>query len=95
MSLKFPGKVDAIHTQHPSFPLESQTVIVISDTGNHRVLIIDEISHRLLVTIGSGKKGFKDGTFATAQFDSPQVVCTLISGKLLHSQTKITPYFLM
>ena len=38
------------------------------------MLIIDEISHRLLVTIGSGKKGFKDGTFATAQFDSPQVL---------------------
>lgn len=61
-ALSFPGKVSlspsALH-------------IVVSDSGNHRLLVasIDgEVEH----TIGSGSRGFRDGSFDNAAFNAPQ-----------------------
>ncbi|XP_022342770.2 NHL repeat-containing protein 2-like isoform X1 [Crassostrea virginica] len=58
--LKFPGKV--------SF---SDNIIVISDTGHNRVLVLSKegiVQH----CIGGKERGFKDGNFSECRFDSPQ-----------------------
>eukprot|EP00794_Sanderia_malayensis_P005300 gene5300-5969_t len=61
--LKFPGKVCTVGQD-----------LAISDTGNHRILIVtkDGIIKR---TIGSSEKGFRDATEKEALFNAPQGLC--------------------
>ncbi|XP_055955641.1 NHL repeat-containing protein 2 [Patella vulgata] len=58
--LKFPGKIE--------FNGDS---LIISDSGNHRLVIID-LNGVVQEVIGSGSRGYKDGDFNTASFSSPQ-----------------------
>lgn len=44
----------------------------ISDSGNNRIVVVDTLSNKVLYTIGSGRCGWKDSDFDTAQFDWPQ-----------------------
>jgi thiol-disulfide isomerase/thioredoxin len=60
--LAFPGKVLADETENRLF---------IADTGHHRI-IVTTIDGSLLHIIGNGKIGLTDGSFAQAQFSSPQ-----------------------
>ncbi|MDB5478782.1 MAG: repeat family protein [Alphaproteobacteria bacterium] len=48
--------------------------LVISDSGHQQIKIIDLKTKRIIQTIGSGEKGFKDGALETAQFSDPQGV---------------------
>jgi len=66
--LLFPGKLTV-------FQLEQRTKIVISDSGNNRIIIINE-DGKVEHVIG-GYQGFKDGDFKNARFNSPQGVCVL------------------
>jgi len=59
--LAFPGKVAALGGDR----------LAVSDSGHHRVLVLNA-KGEVLQTIGSGKRGFADGDFASAAFDSPQ-----------------------
>ncbi|WP_298220732.1 redoxin family protein [Halothiobacillus sp.] len=45
--------------------------IAISDTGHDQIRIFDRTG-KLMATIGNGKTGFADGSFAVAEFDRPQ-----------------------
>lgn len=58
--LAFPGKVLAIDKK-----------IFIADSGHHRI-VISNLNGEILYLIGSGKPGFKDGSFESAQFFAPQ-----------------------
>ncbi len=65
--LAFPGKIDVLqNTDTVDEPL-----LYISDTGHHRIVTVG-ISGKSGLVIGSGQAGFKDGSFAEAQFRSPQ-----------------------
>ncbi|EFN81636.1 NHL repeat-containing protein 2 [Harpegnathos saltator] len=67
--LLFPGKL-AI------FSSEQGVKLIISDSGNSRILITNqhgEIEH----IIGGTNQGFEDGDFKSAKFNSPQGVCML------------------
>lgn len=67
--LLFPGKLAVLSS-------EQRTKLVISDSGNNRILITNKhgkVEH----IIGSSNQGFKDGDFENAQFNSPQGVCAL------------------
>ncbi|XP_012235292.1 NHL repeat-containing protein 2 [Linepithema humile] len=67
--LLFPGKLAVL-------PFKQGTKLAISDSGNHRIVIVDEhgkVEH----TIGGCNQDFKDGDFNTARFNSPQGVCLL------------------
>ncbi len=66
--LSFPGKLAEARWQ-------GKPALVISDTNHHRVLVARP-EGEILFTIGSGKAGLKDGTFAEAQFNQPQGVVT-------------------
>jgi thiol-disulfide isomerase/thioredoxin len=54
--------------------------IFVSDTGNHRVLVLDERG-RFLDSIGSGLRGARGGSFGEAALDEPQGLAR--SGDLL------------
>lgn len=68
-SLLFPGKVHAFKT-------ESGEKLVVSDTGNNRILIM-ESSGKVEHVVGGYSPGFKDGNFETARFNAPQGICVL------------------
>ena len=41
---------------------------MIADSGNNRFIIVDSKTLKFLEVIGTGKQGFKDGTFSEAEF---------------------------
>ncbi|ESO93122.1 hypothetical protein LOTGIDRAFT_119776 [Lottia gigantea] len=63
--LRYPGKIEL-----------SDDELIISDSGNHRILITD-LNGIVQNVIGNGEKGFKDGDYETAMFSSPQGCCRL------------------
>lgn len=65
--LRFPGKV---------LPLAGGTFLV-SDTGHHRLVEMGSDLATVVRTIGSGTKGFLDGSAADAQFNEPQGLALL------------------
>jgi len=65
--LLFPGKLTI-------FLSEKRMNLVISDSGNNRIIVTSEhgeVEH----VIGGYNQGFKDGDFKNARFNSPQGVC--------------------
>lgn len=60
--LRFPGK---LLTDEPNSRL------YISDSNNNRI-VIATLDGGLVDTVGSGAVGYRDGTFATAEFNHPQ-----------------------
>lgn len=63
--LRYPGKVS----------VEGDRV-VISDTGNHRVVVVDK-EGQVTMVVGQGKAGFHDGGFDEAKFNNPQGACVV------------------
>eukprot|EP00092_Neocalanus_flemingeri_P027822 GFUD01030203.1.p1 GENE.GFUD01030203.1~~GFUD01030203.1.p1 ORF type:complete len:491 (-),score=183.82 GFUD01030203.1:143-1615(-) len=63
--LHYPGKVAV-----------SGERVVVSDSGHHRVLVMDK-EGRVVEVVGEGKAGYKDGGFSEAQFNNPQGVCVV------------------
>lgn len=63
-SLSFPGKVSS---------RKSGDKLAISDTGHHRVLIVD-VNGVVETVVGTGTAGFVDGGYEQAKFNSPQGV---------------------
>jgi len=61
-TLKFPGKLS---------PSVDGKNIAISDTGNHQIILATN-KGVLYKHIGNGQPGFKDGSFAECEFNSPQ-----------------------
>jgi len=61
-ALAFPGKVLADAGSNRLF---------IADTNHHRIIIADLATYEVLRVIGSGQRGFQDGTFETAAFNNP------------------------
>ena len=66
-NLKFPGKVLCIEEQKGI----DQNLIIISDTGNNRLVIVNEETMDCMGTIGNGKVGLVDGGFEEASFHHP------------------------
>lgn len=70
-NLRYPGKVICIERQeglpHP--------MLVIADSANNRVIIINEESMECSSVIGNGKIGLVDGSFEDVQFHHPQGMC--------------------
>ncbi len=66
--LKFPGKVIA---------LPSTGTFLAGDTGHHRLVELEADLVTVRRTIGSGIKGFRDGSADEARFNEPQGVALL------------------
>lgn len=61
--LKYPGKVIVDTASDRMF---------VADSGHNRIVIVKLSSGAVEAVIGSGKMGYKDGNFKTAEFDDPQ-----------------------
>ncbi len=76
--LRFPGKLDSY----------SENQLVVSDSGNHRVLLVDvapdAASASIVTRIGSGREGYKDGSFEEAEFRRPQGVLASRDGSFIY-----------
>ena len=66
-NLKFPGRVLCIPKQKGI----DQNLLIISDTGNNRLVIVNEETLDCMGTIGNGKVGLVDGGFDEASFHHP------------------------
>ncbi len=73
--LSFPGKVRVDAKGGRLF---------ISDTDHNRIVVAALDSGKVLAIIGSGKQGFRDGDFATAEFNHPQGVALSAAGDTLY-----------
>ena len=68
-NLKFPGKVMCVEKQE-GIP---EPLLVISDTGNNRVVLVNAITMKCIDVIGNsmGQIGLIDGTFEEVCFHHP------------------------
>ena len=71
--LAYPGKVLALASGD----------LAVSDSGHHRVLVLDRAG-KVRHTIGSGLRGWSDGSFAAATFDDPQGLAASPDGRTLY-----------
>ncbi len=62
-ALAFPGKVLADTAGNRLF---------IADTNHHRIVVADLTTYEVLNVIGTGQRGYADGTYDSAMFDQPQ-----------------------
>lgn len=53
--------------------------LIIADSANNRILILDQKTHQFIEQIGSGRQGHKDGEFLKSEFNLPQGVCAYIN----------------
>ncbi|XP_076395339.1 NHL repeat-containing protein 2 isoform X2 [Megachile rotundata] len=68
-TLLFPSKLE-------SFQSEQGERLIISDTGNNRILVTDMVG-TVEYVIGGMNPDFRDGNFENARFNAPQGVCVL------------------
>ena len=53
-------------------PYEGVTeLLVIADSSNNRIVILDASSNTFLEQVGTGRNGYKEGSFAEAEFSMP------------------------
>jgi thiol-disulfide isomerase/thioredoxin len=88
MPLSFPGKLAYAPAKDVGqLTVMSYPTLFVSDSGHHQIAIIELGETPLINTrIGSGNKGFKDGSFAEAEFNTPQGVLYQ-NGKLYIADT--------
>lgn len=54
--------------------------MVIADSSNNRLIVVDLMSNEMVETIGSGKRGCDDAkNFKDCTFYQPQGMCTFVS----------------
>ena len=73
--LAFPGKV-RVDTKGGR--------LFIADTDHNRIVVATLDSGKVLAIVGSGRQGFRDGDFATAEFNHPQGVALSAAGDTLY-----------
>ena len=66
-NLKFPGKLICIEKQDGI----DNPLLVISDTGNNRIVIVNADTLKCIDVIGTGNIGLVDGSFTEACFHHP------------------------
>ncbi len=57
--------------QHPLGVTYHDGLLYVADTYNHKIKLIDPVKRTSTTLIGSGKRGFRDGSFAEAEFNEP------------------------
>jgi thiol-disulfide isomerase/thioredoxin len=72
-NLRFPSKIICIANQ-PNLPYDCN-LMVVSDTGNNRVLLINMDTHECLDVIGNSNIGLVDGKYDETSFHHPQGLC--------------------
>ncbi|QNP71426.1 redoxin domain-containing protein [Streptomyces roseirectus] len=76
-ALRFPGKALVLPSGH----------FLVSDTTRHQLVELAEDGESVVRRIGSGARGFTDGTAATAAFSEPQGLALLDDGAVIVADT--------
>lgn len=71
--MRFPAKLTCIPVQN-GLPIMAN-LLVISDTGNNRLLIINEETGQCVDVVGNSRIGLVDGAYEEASFHHPQGMC--------------------
>ena len=59
-----------------ALPYEGVTeLLVIADSSNNRLVVLNAANHTFLEQIGTGRSGYKEGPFTEAEFSLPQGIC--------------------
>ncbi len=66
-NLRYPGKLLCVEKQKNL----DHNLLIIADTGNNRLLLINEQTMQTEAVIGNGKIGLVDGSFEEVQFHHP------------------------
>lgn len=66
-NLRFPHKI--LHVSKDECKLYGCDILVISDMGNHRIIIVNENTYKCLDVIGCGESGYMDGSFEEVKFN--------------------------
>jgi len=69
--LRYPGKIVCVEKQAGL----DRNLLVISDTANNRLVVVNEDTMEFEDQIGNGKIGLVDGLYNEAQFHHPQGLC--------------------
>ena len=64
--MRFPSKLLYVKDS-----VYEKPILFISDSGNNRVLVVDEASLTCIEVIGSGIRGDEDGTFENSKLYHP------------------------
>ncbi|MFO0658668.1 MAG: hypothetical protein U0165_02360 [Polyangiaceae bacterium] len=68
-----PARIDSF--RYPSsIAISSDGLVAVSDSGHHRVLIVDEVQN-VVDVIGDGSVGLTNGSFDEVQLGDPQGLC--------------------
>lgn len=81
-----PGKVIIVKgSEDNKLPYEGvNEVLIIADSSNNRFVVVDTETHKCLQVIGTGKMGYKEGSFEEAQFYHTQGMTHYINDKKEH-----------
>jgi thiol-disulfide isomerase/thioredoxin len=71
------GTGDAVRLQHPLGVAMHDGRVVIADTYNHKIKLLDPKTRKVWTLAGTGKPGFRDGAGKKAQFYEPGGVSVL------------------
>lgn len=66
-NFRYPGKILCIEKQADL----DRNLIIVSDTANNRLVVINEDTMTFEDQIGNGKIGLVDGNYSEAQFHHP------------------------
>ena len=69
--MNYPGKILCIEKQAEL----DRNLLIISDTANNRLIIVNEDTMEFESQVGTGEVGLVDGSFSEAQFHNPQGMC--------------------
>ena len=59
-------------------------LLVIADSSNNRILLVDAKTNTFLEQVGTGRSGYKEGAFSEAEFSMPQGMCHFVDPEGSH-----------
>src|SRR5262249_33302357 len=65
------GLGDRARLQHPLAVVVQNGKLYVADSYNHKIKLIDPATRSCISILGTGKPGFKNGPFKTAQLNEP------------------------
>ena len=81
-NLSHPGKVITVQEKDGQTPLpygDTSELLIISDSSNNRYLILNGETHEFIEQIGTGRIGYKEGSFDEAEFYHTQGMCHYVN----------------
>ena len=59
-------------------------LLIIADSSNNRFVIVDAATNTFIEQIGTGKIGYKEGSFAESEFYHTQGMCHFVNSEGQH-----------